>query len=37
LDKEGWRAAPGWFETVIPQLREERYIPTRQSLGDFQK
>jgi hypothetical protein len=25
LDKEGWRAAPGWFETVIPQLREERY------------
>ncbi len=26
LAKEGWRAAPGWFETAIPQLREERYI-----------
>ena len=21
LDKEGWRGAPGWFETVIPQVR----------------
>jgi hypothetical protein len=20
LDKEGWRAAPGWFETAIPQF-----------------
>ena len=21
LDKEDWRVAPGWFETVIPQVR----------------
>jgi hypothetical protein len=21
LDKEGWRGAPGWFETLIPQVR----------------
>ena len=25
LDKEGWRAAPGWFETVIPPVRQERH------------
>jgi hypothetical protein len=29
LDKEGWRVAPGWFETVIPQVRQERYISNR--------
>jgi hypothetical protein len=21
LDKEGWREAPGWLETVAPQVR----------------
>ena len=21
LDKEGWRAAPGWFEMVTPQVK----------------
>ena len=26
LSKEGWRAAPGWFETMIPQIRQDRYI-----------
>jgi hypothetical protein len=28
LDKEGWRGAPGWFETAIPQVTQKRHIPT---------
>ena len=25
MAKEGWRAAPGWFETVIPQIERDHH------------
>ena len=30
LAKEGWRVAPGWFETMIPQIRAEILNSTEQ-------
>lgn len=37
LAKEGWREAPEWFETMTPQVRQERYIAVSRTDDAFLK